>query len=161
MIAGPLYRDATIVTTLEELAAKIGSFDDPRRASMEWKQVFKLLQKTDVPAGRITHITGMRDRAQLAELIEQLRHPEVAPESSGDVSDEDCKKAYNAFKKRMKLTVLDEESKLGRSPLTKGSAASTPAIVPPGEWPEAVWQELTRQGKLHYIGDGFYELAKH
>ena len=153
--------DATIVTTLDELLAKIQGFDDPRRASMEWKQVFKLLQKTDVSAGRITHITGMRDTEQLAELIEQLRHPEVASDSSDDVSSDECKRAYNAFKKRMKLTVLDEESKLGRSPLTKGSAASTPAIVPPDGWPEAVWQTLVRQGKLHYIGDGFYELAKH
>ena len=153
--------DPTIVTTLDELMAKIEGYDDPRRASVEWKQVFKLLQKTSVPAARVTHVTGMRDVAQLAELIEQLRNPEEAPESSDDVSDEDCKHAYHAFKKRMKLTVLDEESKLGRSPLTKGSAGSTAAIVPPSEWPDAVWQKLVRQGKLHYIGDGFYELPKH
>ncbi len=152
--------DPNILTALDGLAAAIAGCDDPRRAGGEWKQVFKLLQKTDLPAGRVSHVTGMRDAAMLAELNEQLRGSEVeAPaEAPGD---EDCKKAFQAFKKRLKLTVLDEESKLGHSPLSKGSDASTAAIVPPNEWPDAVWQELARQGRLHYVRDGFYELGKH
>ena len=44
--------------------------------------------------------------------------------------------------------------------ILEGSEASVAAIIPPNEWPEAVWQELVRQGKLRYIGHGFYELAK-
>ena len=65
-----------------------------------------------------------------------------------------------AFRKRLSLTVLDDESTLGHGPLSKGSSGSVAAIVPPSEWPESVWQELVRQGKLRYYGRGFYELAK-
>ena len=153
--------DPNILTTLDELVAKISACDDPRHAGDEWKQVFKLLQKTSLPAGRAAHVTGMRDVGLLTELIDQLRGPEAETPPTEAPSDEDCKKAFQAFRKRLKLTVLDEESKLGRSPLSKGSAGSTAAIVPPSEWPDAVWQELARQGKLHYVRDGFYELGKH
>ena len=65
-----------------------------------------------------------------------------------------------AFRKRLSLMVLDEESKLGRNPLTKGAKSGIAGIVPPGEWPEPVWQELVRQGKLRHVGHGFYEPAK-
>ncbi|HDZ20300.1 MAG TPA: hypothetical protein ENH80_05090 [Phycisphaerae bacterium] len=71
-----------------------------------------------------------------------------------------CKRALRAFRKRLSVTVLDDQSTLGRSPLTKGAPAGTPAITPPTEWPEEVWQDLARQGKLRYIGHGFYELPK-
>jgi hypothetical protein len=99
----------------------------------------------------------MRDMPGLATLIDELRAP--APAAPADVPSEDtCRKALQAFRKRLSLTILDEESKLGRSPLTKGAAADA-VIVPPKEWPESVWQELVCQGKLHYIGHGFYELT--
>lgn len=154
--------DATTVTALEELAATIGGYDDPRRASGEWKQVHKLLDKAGLPAGRATHVVGMRDLAALNEIIEQLRAPigpaEAAPDEAP--SDETLKKALKAFRKRLKLTILDEESKLGHSPLSKGADASNPSMVPPHEWPEAVWRELARQGKLRDIGHGFYELGE-
>src|SRR5258706_533306 len=39
------------------------------------------------------------------------------------VTDEDMKKALKAFRKRMKMTQLDEDSRLGHSPLTGAPAA--------------------------------------
>ena len=43
-------------------------------------------------------------------------------------TDDELKKALKAFKKRMKLTQLDDDSKLGHSPLTgaKGKVVSVP-----------------------------------
>jgi len=154
--------DPELTAKLDELLAAIGEYDDPRRASAEWKQVFKLLGKTDTPSGRVTAVVGMRDVAGLTEILEQLRAPEAeAPASTGDApSPETCKRALRAFRKRLALTVLDEESTLGRSPLTKGHSANSAAIVPPTEWPDAVWQELVRQGKLRYIGHGLYARPK-
>jgi hypothetical protein len=32
------------------------------------------------------------------------------------------------------------------------------AIRPPTRYPQAVWDELVRQGKLRRAGDGLYEL---
>jgi len=154
--------DPTTVAELDRLLAAIRGFADPRRAGEQWKQAYRLLQKTDLPGGRITGVVGMRDVAGLAELIEQLRSPAAATAAEApDAPDaETCRKALLAFRKRLSLTVLDEESKLGRGPLSKGAASGTPAITPPTEWPDAVWQELARQGKLRYIGHGFYELGK-
>ena len=64
-----------------------------------------------------------------------------------------------AFRKRLKLTRLDEESKLGRSPLTSGKSSGVMAITPPNQYPSAVWEELVKQGKLKNAGTGFYALV--
>ena len=152
-----MAEDPTPLAKLEELLAAIRGYDDPRRASAEWKQVYEILQKTALDPGQFQGIVGMRDVAALTELIEQLRNPATASQPAEAPSEETCKRALRALRKRAKLTRLDDESKLSRGPLTKG-AGSSGAITPPAEWPHAVWQELTRQGKLRYIGHGFYEL---
>jgi hypothetical protein len=150
--------DATTVAKLDELMTAIRGYDDPRRAASQWKQVYKLLQSTNLPPGRITGVVGMRDVPGLAAMIDQLRAP--ALDAPADAPGEDiCRRAMQAFRKRLSLTVLDEDSKLGRGPLSKGGGAAA-AIIPPNDWPEPVWQELVRQGKLRYIGHGFYELTK-
>lgn len=153
--------DPDIVTKLEELLAAIRAYGDPRRAADEWKQAYKLLRKTDLPPARLTGIVGMRDVTRLAEAVGQLRAPaEAAAPPPADVPDaETCRRALRAFRKRSALSRLDEESRLGRSPLSKGAVPAAAAIIPPSEWPESVWRELARQGKLRCIGQGFYELT--
>ena len=81
------------------------------------------------------------------------------PPPSG-VPTEDLKKAYQAFKKRLKLTRLDDESRLGRGAMTGGGNSGIQAIQPPNQYPKAVWDELVRQGKLRYVGHGMYERAR-
>ncbi|MFA6135591.1 MAG: hypothetical protein WC869_16395 [Phycisphaerae bacterium] len=152
--------DATTVTRLDTLLAAIRAYPDPRRAAAEWKQLYGILQKTDLPSGRVAHVVGTRDVAAMVELIDQLRSPAAVAAPANAPGDDVCKKALQAFRKRLSLTVLDEQSKLGHSPLTKGADAGVAAIIPPDEWEESVWQELARQGKLRYIGHGFYELPK-
>ena len=76
-----------------------------------------------------------------------------------ELSPEVLRRALKAFKKRLKLTSLDEESRLGYSPLT-GTASGVSAIQPPNKYPDAVWEELHRQGKIRNIGHGLYELVK-
>ena len=70
------------------------------------------------------------------------------------------KRAMKAFRKRLKLTKLDEESKLGRSPLTGGKKSAIVAIMAPYGYDAEIWQELVKQGKLKDVGRGFYELAE-
>ncbi|MFP4105406.1 MAG: hypothetical protein ACLFVU_04860 [Phycisphaerae bacterium] len=148
--------DAT-VSELKSLLEQINGYDNPRRASTEWKQVYKLLQTTGLPAGRINAVAGMREPARLAEVIEELSAPE--PTDADKPDPETLKRALKAFKKRAKLTRLDDESQLGRSPLTKGADKSLSAISPPNEYPQEVWDELTRQGRLRNLGHGMYELT--
>ena len=73
---------------------------------------------------------------------------------------EDLKKALKAFRKRLKLTRLDEESNLGGGPMSSGRKSGIVAIMPPNQFPQAVWDELVRQGKLKKSGYGTYELAE-
>jgi hypothetical protein len=82
-----------------------------------------------------------------------------APESGGPTPEE-LKRALKAFRKRLKLTRLNEESKLGYGPMTGGRKSSVVAIMPPRQYPEAVWEELVRQGKLEREGSGFYKLKE-
>lgn len=68
------------------------------------------------------------------------------------------KSAYNAFKKRWKLTRLDQESRIGRGPMSSGQKSTIVGIVPPDQFPREVWEELVKQGKLKQAGAGFYAL---
>jgi hypothetical protein len=154
-----LSNDPATLAKLDELLAAIRRYDDPRRASDEWKQVYRLLQKSELPADRVGGVVGMRDAEGLAELLAELRNPSgvARPDAPGE---EICNKALAAFRKRFSLAVLDDESKLGRNPMTKGAASGIAGIPPPSEWPAQVWQELVRQGKLRYLGYGLYGLPK-
>ena len=71
---------------------------------------------------------------------------------------EQLKAAMKAFKKRLKLTRLDQESQLSRRPTTTGQSSDVVAIRPPDQFPAAVWDELVRQGKLKRDKHGMYEL---
>ena len=78
---------------------------------------------------------------------------------SDDFSPETLKQALKAFKKRLKLTSLDEDSRLGRGPCSGGHAGVC-AVQPPSQFSPAVWDELCRQGKLRSSGHGLYELPR-
>ena len=84
--------------------------------------------------------------------------PNAGPSSAGPTGDE-LKHALKAFKKRLKLTRLDFQSRLGYGPMTNGGGPGVVAIMPPHQFPPAVWAELVRQRKLKHLGDGLYELV--
>ncbi len=69
------------------------------------------------------------------------------------------KLAIQAFKKRLKLTRLDDESKVGRSPMSSGSRSIVAGIKPPDQYPQAVWDHLVTIGRLKRDSRGFYELV--
>lgn len=73
---------------------------------------------------------------------------------------QELKAALKAFRKRMKLTQLDDQSRIGVGPMSSGRPSSIVAISPPDQFPQAVWDELTRQGKLKRAGSGQYELVQ-
>lgn len=67
------------------------------------------------------------------------------------------KSALTAFKKRYKLTKLDDESRLGGGrPTTGGKKSEIAGIVPPREFGRDVWEELAKGGKIRDVGGGFY-----
>ena len=62
-------------------------------------------------------------------------------------SEEDLKKALKAFRKRLKIQQLEEDSRLGHSPLT-GSKTKIVSIQPPLGFGKEVWEDLADQGFL-------------
>jgi hypothetical protein len=97
----------------------------------------------DQPDSPQSHVPTGQDAAPAQESIE----PAV------------LKSAYNAFKKRWKLTRLDQESRIGRGPMSAGQKSTIVGIVPPDQFPRAVWEALVKQGKLKHAGKDFYALA--
>jgi hypothetical protein len=84
--------------------------------------------------------------------------PEPEPSSPSDSpTPEVLKKAMKAFKKRLKLARLDDESTLGRGPMSGGKSSSIVAVMPPNQYPKAVWDALVAQGRLKYAGQGLYQ----
>ena len=82
-----------------------------------------------------------------------------AGQPASGITPETLISALKAFKKRLKLTALDEDSSLGRGPFSSG-AKGVYAIQPPNQFPREVWQELCRLGRLRDSGHGMYELVK-
>jgi hypothetical protein len=82
-----------------------------------------------------------------------------ATSPAGGPTKEQLKQAFKAFKKRIKLTQLDEDSRLSRSPLSSDKSKIM-AISPPNQFPQEVWDELVKQGRLKKAGHGTYELMQ-
>ena len=77
-------------------------------------------------------------------------------------SKEELRLAMKAFRKRLKLTRLDDESGMGYGPTSSGQKSGIVAITPPNQFSMAVWQELAKQGKIPPIKvDGREVTIKH
>lgn len=71
-------------------------------------------------------------------------------------TDEERKRALKAFKKRLKLARLDDESGLTRSSKKSGIQG----ITPPAGHPPGIWEELVALGKLKREMGGTYSLVE-
>jgi hypothetical protein len=69
-------------------------------------------------------------------------------------TEEELKRAYKAFKKRLKLARADDSTGLRGTKTSKIGG-----ITPPSGFPAEVWDELATQGKLRREGGGIYSLA--
>ena len=74
-------------------------------------------------------------------------------------TEQELKSAYKAFKKKLKLQQLEDDSKLGHSPLT-GARSTIVAIRPPSGHGLEIWQELAAAGYLKNDGGGLYSLGE-
>ena len=130
----------------------------------QWGSVQKLLLKAKADSAAVARAIVGRDLEAIDRIVASLRDPNAAPleeetqESLPEIPDETLREAMRAFRKRMKLTKLDHESKIGRSPLTSGKDAEFDSILPPHQFPSEVWQVLASKGKLESAGKGFYKL---
>jgi len=70
---------------------------------------------------------------------------------------EELKHALKAYKKRLKLARLDDESRLGHGAMTGGLSSGIVGVRAPEQFPQEIWDELVRRGRIKYGGNGMYE----
>ena len=81
-------------------------------------------------------------------------HDHSLPEQDRNI----LKRAMKAYRKRLKLTLLDAESTVGGGPMSGGRASDIVGITPPDHYPRDIWDELVRLKRLVDVGYGQYEL---
>jgi hypothetical protein len=78
----------------------------------------------------------------------------------GSFTKETLTRAMKALKKRMKLTRLDDESRLGRDPMSKGGHSGIVGVKPPEQYPAEVWKALEQKGRVRIDRHGLVEIIE-
>jgi hypothetical protein len=122
--------------------------------SEDWPAARAALDASEEAAGELLAIVEARDRAALAALL-------AAWDSGKTLRTEHdrgvLKRALKAFRKRLKLDRLDEESRIGGA-FSKGERSGLLGIQPPDSYGPDIWAELVRTGRLLDAGRGVLEL---
>jgi hypothetical protein len=77
-----------------------------------------------------------------------------------EFSAEELDAAFRAFNKRLKVTRLADESKLGGRYTSGGRKSKVDAMQPPDGFPDQIWLALVRAGRLQDMGDGFFAVPE-
>jgi len=131
------------------LAAEAGE------AETHWAEAAELYAASAWEDAALGAAIETRDRAAIQARVadwEAGRQPLPPPDRAS------LKRALKAFRKRLKLLQLDDESGLGGGPFSKGSTSSIVAIRAPEGYPDEVWDELVHQGRLREDSPGSYAL---
>ena len=78
----------------------------------------------------------------------------------GSFTKETLQRAMKALKKRMKLTRLDDESKLGHDAMSRGGSSGIVGVQPPPQYPAEVWQALEAKGRIRLDRHGTAEILE-
>jgi hypothetical protein len=77
----------------------------------------------------------------------------------GSFTKETLQRAMKALKRRLKLTRLDDESRLGHDAMTRGGRSGITGVKGPEQYPAEVWQALAQKGRIRDLGQGLYEIV--
>ena len=155
-----------IVEKLRSLADEIAGHGNALKVQEAWAMVERLHVRAPVDQSAVAAACASRDAAALQRAladkpVDDMRvdlKTSEAGDGAAEFSHDDLAAAMRAFKKRLKLARLNEESRLGSRQLTGGKRSEIDAIVAPTEFPEALWKRLANEGRLVDTGGGFYAL---
>jgi hypothetical protein len=123
-------------------------------SSDDWPAARAALDAAGEAEGELLAIVEARDRAALATL----RAGWTSGRALLPVHDRGVlKRALKAYRKRLKLDRLDEESRIGGA-FSTGERSGLLGIQPPDSYGPDVWAELVRTGRLLDAGRGVLEL---
>ncbi|MEM8757169.1 MAG: hypothetical protein AAGF47_05230 [Planctomycetota bacterium] len=153
-----------VVEKLRQLHSDIIAAEDGFKVVDAWSLAERLLARLPVDAGQTAAACRAKDADALDGLIASLESPgstEAAPPPAAEgrsFSHDDKSAAMRAFKKRLKLAKLNDESRLGGRYTSGGKTSAIGAIQPPDGFPAAMWPALVAEGRLRDAGQGFYAL---
>lgn len=163
-----------VVQKLRSLVDEIKQNTNALKVQDAWILAERLLVRVPVNTNEASRVLKERDIDGFDALVSRLENPQAAQPtpkpaggdssaaSSGDdtteFSHDDIAAAVRAFKKRLKLVRLNDESKLGGRQLSGGKKSEVDAIMPPTEFDPRIWEVLVKEGRLVNTGQGFYSL---
>jgi hypothetical protein len=122
--------------------------------SDDWAGARAALEAAGEAGGELLAIVEGADRAALATLAEGWASGKtLLPVHDRGV----LKRAMKAFRKRLKIERLDEESRIGGA-FSKGQRSGLLGVQPPDSYGLDVWEQLVRAGRLIDGGGGVLEL---
>lgn len=140
---------------------------DAAAAGPHWGAMHKLLLKAKVDPHALMRVVGARDVAELRRAVARAKGEAVedaagagADAASREFDVELLQEALRHFRKRLKLSQLDADSRLSHGPMSGTGQYRIQSMVPPRDYPHAVWEALVRAGKLRREGDGFYSIVE-
>lgn len=151
-----------LVQKIRQLTDDIIKNANALQTQKDWELVASLLARTPVDQTALKAAVKAQDAAALDAIVAQLENPapKPAPPTAPipDFSHDDKTAALRAFKKRLKLQRLSDESRLGGRYTSGGRASNIDAITPPLDFPPEIWQALVADKRLVDTGQGFYAL---
>ncbi|MEZ6015914.1 MAG: hypothetical protein R3F49_12420 [Planctomycetota bacterium] len=154
-----MYDDPNMTLVSSALEAALPALAADAASESAWTAVRAALAHHGVSSEadpELFAVIAARDAAQLAKIVgDWTSGKRLMLERDRDV----LKRALKAYRKSLKVTVLDAESSVAGGPMSAGRKSTILGIVPPNRYPRAVWDELVRQKRLVDAGRGIYELA--
>lgn len=122
-----------------------------------WNEARRAVEETSEHDADLVKAVDAHDLGGLRSILDQWASGKrILPAQDRAV----FTRAMKAYRKSFKVTRLVDESKIGGGPMSSGSQSGIVAITPPLQYPREVWNELVRQGRLVYAGQGMYGLGK-
>lgn len=164
------------VQKLRQMVGEIKAPKGPMQLISSWELVRSLLGRMPADQAEVKRVCDAKDLAGYEAIVTTLEAIDAQQRGGGKpvaaavpasaaaapASPEmahQMEAALKAFRKRLKITRLADESKLAGRRLTSGRHSEVDAILPPHEFPDEVWKALAAAGKLVHTGQGFYALT--
>jgi hypothetical protein len=147
-------RTQLLVHALQAVAADLAA--DPA-APAPWQSAAEARAAARDAEPDLAAALEARDAAALRGILDAVAAGKRPwPEHDRDL----LKRAMRAFRKRLGVTQLDDESTTGGGPLSGGRDSGIRGVSPPRDYPREIWLELARQGRLVNAGQGVFELGR-